>query len=279
MSEQATSHAGHGTDGHDSDGHDHAHGPEHYVKIWLLLLALLALSVAGPFLEIQVITLLTAFGIAVVKASLVVKYFMHLDVQPKYVMYFLATSLAFMVLFFFGIAPDVLHHEGQNWVNMAAEEEIVRAFTARRDAIDTAVRTGVDEHGHEVDEDHERELIAERDDITERLVEMGVAGAGEVSFDAATTFATTCGPCHGEGGAGDGAAAAALDPHPANFTDPAFWNDPEVTRDHEHIVTTIRDGGAAVGRSPLMAAFGAQFDEEQLEAMALFVEGLNPNAE
>ena len=105
-----------------------------------------------------------------------------------------------------------------------------------------------------------------------------MADAAEEQFDPATTFAPTCGPCHGTGGAGDGPAAAAMDPHPANFTDAGFWNSTEVTRDHEHIVTTIRDGGAATGRSPLMAAFGAQFDEEQLEAMANFVEGLNPNA-
>ncbi|MBX3269415.1 MAG: c-type cytochrome [Sandaracinaceae bacterium] len=236
MSDHAHSHGG--SEGHEGHGEEHAHhGPEHYVRIWVILLVLLAISVLGPMLEIQVITLVTAFGIAVVKAFLVCKYFMHLDVQPKYVLYFLTVALAFMLLFFFAVAPDVMNHEGQNWTNVAAQEHIARA-----------------------------------------LAEQGHGAAGEAGdFDAAGVFATTCGPCHGAGGAGDGAAAAALNPRPANFTDPAFWADS--SRTHEHILTVIRDGGPAAGRSPLMAAFGAQFDEAQLEALARFVESLNPNAQ
>ena len=91
----------------------------------------------------------------------------------------------------------------------------------------------------------------------------------------AGTSASPC--CSSCSGAGDGPAAAALEPHPANFTDPAFWADP--TRDHEHIVATITNGGASVGRSALMAAFGGQFDAEQIEALAAHVESLNPNHE
>ena len=49
-----------------------------YRKIYYLLLALLAISVAGPFLGIKWVTLITAFGIAIVKARLVVQNFMHL---------------------------------------------------------------------------------------------------------------------------------------------------------------------------------------------------------
>ena len=47
----------------------HLHHPN-YVKIWTILGGLLAIGVAGPFLEIQVVTLVTAFGIAIVKAYL-----------------------------------------------------------------------------------------------------------------------------------------------------------------------------------------------------------------
>ncbi|MEZ4337310.1 MAG: c-type cytochrome [Sandaracinaceae bacterium] len=235
MSEHAATHD-HGAEGHDAHSGPH-HSAKDYIRIWAILVVLLAISVAGPFLEIQVITLLTAFGIAVVKAFLVIKHFMHLDVQPKYVVYFLATALAFMALFFFAVAPDVMHHEGQNWVNMAAQAEIERALA---------------EQGH------------------------GAGGAEVEGFDAVATFQTTCGLCHGAGGAGDGAAAASLDPHPANFTDPEFWADP--ARTHERIVETITNGGAAVGRSPSMPAFGTQYSAEQIEALAAHVESLNPNA-
>ena len=92
---------------------EHAH-PD-YAKIYYTLLVLLVISVLGPMLEIQVVTLITAFGIAVVKAYLVVKNFMHLNVEPKYVTYLMATCLVFMLLFFAGVAPDVMKDAGDNW--------------------------------------------------------------------------------------------------------------------------------------------------------------------
>jgi caa(3)-type oxidase subunit IV len=86
-----------------------------YVKIWGILCVLLVVSLVGPELGIRVVTLLTAFGIAIVKAYLVVKYFMHVNVQPGYVAMLLTTALAFMLLMFAGIAPDVMKAEGTNW--------------------------------------------------------------------------------------------------------------------------------------------------------------------
>ena len=86
-----------------------------YVRIWVILCILLVVSIAGPFLEIRIVTLLTAFGIAIVKAYLVAKNFMHVNVQPRYVVYLLATSLAFLLLFFAGVAPDVMKPEGTGW--------------------------------------------------------------------------------------------------------------------------------------------------------------------
>jgi len=91
------------------------HGSQHYVKIWGVLLVLLVISIFGPFLEIWIVTLVTAFGIAFVKAYLVAKHFMHLNVQPGYVGYLLTTCLVFMLLFFAGVAPDVMKKDGDNW--------------------------------------------------------------------------------------------------------------------------------------------------------------------
>ena len=79
------------------------HAEEHhtnYVKIWAILVVLLGVSIAGPFFGHPVVTLVTAFGIAVVKAYMVAKNFMHVNVQPRYVAYLLGTALAFMLLFF-----------------------------------------------------------------------------------------------------------------------------------------------------------------------------------
>jgi caa(3)-type oxidase subunit IV len=104
-------------------GHDTHHG--NYVKIWAILVVLLAVSVAGPMLEIRFVTLLTAFGIALVKAYLVGKHFMHINHTPKFVPYLVATCLVFMLLLFAGTAPDIMNDTGSNWEKPAwvAEEE------------------------------------------------------------------------------------------------------------------------------------------------------------
>jgi caa(3)-type oxidase subunit IV len=101
-----------------------AHADHHhvnYIRIWQILLVLLVISVAGPFLEIQVVTLVTAFGIAIIKAYLVAKNFMHLNLEPRYAVYLLLTMLVFVFLFFAAVAPDVMKHEGQNWVKPRVE--------------------------------------------------------------------------------------------------------------------------------------------------------------
>ncbi len=106
-----------------SEHEEHAEHEVNYVKIWAILLGLLMVSLAGPTLEIKIVTLLTAFGVAIVKAYLVAKNFMHLNIEPRYAVYLLCTVLAFMLLFFAGTAPDVMKHEGSNWVKPAVEVE------------------------------------------------------------------------------------------------------------------------------------------------------------
>ncbi len=120
---------------------DHAddHGQAFYVKIWAILLVLLILSILGPilaphlefgFLKAWMITLMTAFGIAIVKAYLVAANFMHLNIEKRYITYLLTTMLMLMLLFFAGVSPDVMKHKGQNWENVAAEAEVERALKA-----------------------------------------------------------------------------------------------------------------------------------------------------
>lgn len=93
----------------------HTHHPN-YVKIWVILTVLLMISVAGPMFGIQAVTLITAFGIACVKAYLVAKNFMHINVAKRYVTYLITTCLVFMLLLFAGVAPDVMKPHGDNWV-------------------------------------------------------------------------------------------------------------------------------------------------------------------
>ena len=101
------------------------HGPQHYLKIWAILLVLLAISVAGPTLGIAWVTLVTAFGIACVKAFMVAKYFMHITAEAKFITYMVSTTLVFMLLFFAAVAPDVMKFEGSNWVKVDHSTQLI----------------------------------------------------------------------------------------------------------------------------------------------------------
>jgi caa(3)-type oxidase subunit IV len=235
-------HAEHHDDGHHVD----------YKKIYITLLILLVISVVGPFFEILWVTLITAFGIAIVKATLVVQNFMHLKVERAIIKWMLATSLVLMGLLFFGVAPDVMKHEGSRWVNVAALAAIDRGIPLDEKYGGDATHAEDGEDG-----DH-----AEDGEATEPA-----AAVTEAAFDPAAAYATICAGCHGAGGAGDGPAGAALDPSPASFTDAAFWAD----RDEDRIVTVILEGAQAVGGSALMAGWSALYDEDQARQIAQYI--------
>ncbi len=92
------------------------HGHVDYLKVYLALLVLLGVSLAGPLVGLWWLTLVTAFGVAVVKALMVAAYFMHLNIERRWVWYLLLLMLGFMIVLFAGVAPDVLQGEGQHWV-------------------------------------------------------------------------------------------------------------------------------------------------------------------
>ena len=95
--------------------HADAHSEAHYWKVWGILLVLLVISIFGPFLGIQVVTLITAFGIAIVKAYMVAKNFMHLDVEKRIIQWTLAVAVVIMAMLFAGVSPDVMHDTGHRW--------------------------------------------------------------------------------------------------------------------------------------------------------------------
>lgn len=99
--------------------HAHAtHAHPGYVKIWAILVGLLMLSVIGPMVGMLWLTLVTAFGIAIVKALMVAAYFMHLNIERTYIKYLLLIILALMLVLFAGVAPDVMKRAGQNWQHL-----------------------------------------------------------------------------------------------------------------------------------------------------------------
>ena len=131
----------------------------HYVRVYALLLVLLAVSIVGPVVggalnrQVDVfgmqfglgivITLTTAFGIAVIKAWLVIKNFMHLTIERVMPKLFLAASVLLLALFWGGVAPDVQNHEGRMWENDAAKEAVAR---------------GIPEDDHATEDDHAEDV-------------------------------------------------------------------------------------------------------------------------
>ena len=107
----------------------HVHHPN-YVKIWAILVALLVISVLGSMSSIRGLVLVAAFGIAVVKAYLVAKNFMHINLEKRWVAYLLVICLVFLLILFSGVAPDVMKHQGEHWDNYSAKQSVVAGLRA-----------------------------------------------------------------------------------------------------------------------------------------------------
>jgi len=128
---------------------EHAHPS--YFKTYIILLILMFSSLLGSEIgaavEIQAITILAAFGIAVVKAYLVAARFMHLNIEKRYVVYMLTTCLAFMGLFYAAISPDIQRDHGTNWKKPA--------WIEREAAWENGTWKDAQGHGHHKGEAHE----------------------------------------------------------------------------------------------------------------------------
>jgi mono/diheme cytochrome c family protein len=79
-----------------------------------------------------------------------------------------------------------------------------------------------------------------------------------------------CASCHGPEGNGDGPVSAGLDPKPAKHSDGNYMN----TLSDAHIEKVIKEGGASVGKSPLMAPWGATLSDAQVKDVMAFVRSL-----
>ena len=109
--------AEHAHPSHEAAHAEHAaHAHPNYGRVYALLLALLCVSVAGPMVGIRVVTIITAFGVAAYKAYLVAKNFMHINLEKRFISYLVLTVVVFVLLFFAGTAPDVMRHQGTQWV-------------------------------------------------------------------------------------------------------------------------------------------------------------------
>lgn len=84
------------------------------------------------------------------------------------------------------------------------------------------------------------------------------------------TYRHYCLTCHGEGGAGDGFNAFNLDPHPRDYTDPAF----QKKKTDAELADAIHRGGAGVGLSALMPPWGRTLSDSQINQVVLYIRTL-----
>jgi mono/diheme cytochrome c family protein len=173
---------------------------------------------------------------------------MHLRWEKRIMKWMLSTSVVLMFLLFAGVAPDVMKHEGSRWINDAALAATARGIEAPHHDADVAPTA-----------EQAKGSVEGEAAVTEAPVEQ--------AFDAKGAYGTVCTTCHGPAGAGDGPGAAALNPKPANFSEAAFW----ASRTDDQLVKVIREGGASVGKSALMPAWGGLYNEAQAKALVAYI--------
>lgn len=158
----------------------------------------------------------------------------------------------------------------ERYTTLARSPEVAqRGVTALIEAPDGAVLVSI-----MGDNDHPTGMIA-------RLAEAGAAnavGAGASApvsaAEAARLFGVNCARCHGAFGRGDGPDSQRLGDFVPDFTSEAFhrW------RTDEELLTAIREGGAAVGRGPMMPPWQGVLREHELEALRVLVRSWRPAA-
>jgi mono/diheme cytochrome c family protein len=79
-----------------------------------------------------------------------------------------------------------------------------------------------------------------------------------------------CASCHGQSGKGDGPAAAALNPKPRDHTDKEYMS----KMSDDEMLKVIKNGGASVGKSPLMPPWGASLKDEQIQDIMAYIRTL-----
>jgi len=97
---------------------------------------------------------------------------------------------------------------------------------------------------------------------------LAVPALGADDVDGKAVYEIRCAPCHGSGGGGDGPAAAALEPKPRNFHDPAFWRG----RTRTSLRLTVEQGRPGTMMSP----FKGVLTDAEIDGVVRYVESFRP---
>lgn len=83
-------------------------------------------------------------------------------------------------------------------------------------------------------------------------------------------YAANCSSCHGATGASDGPLGATLVPKPAQHNDGSYMNG----LSNDYVFKVIKEGGAAVGKSGMMAPWGTSLSDDKIWGLVEFVRSL-----
>ncbi len=81
-----------------------------YIMIWIWLLILVLVAVGATWLLPKVQALVLIFTVAVIKAFLVARNYMHLKHEKVIIYAFALVPLAFVIILFFALFPDFVFH-------------------------------------------------------------------------------------------------------------------------------------------------------------------------
>jgi cytochrome c oxidase subunit 4 len=87
-----------------SEEHSHSYGI--YILVWLGLMTLTAVTVAVAGINFGALTVATALLVASIKSFLVLKIFMHLNVEQKVFKIFVVAALFFIIVSFVLLFAD-----------------------------------------------------------------------------------------------------------------------------------------------------------------------------
>jgi cytochrome c553 len=90
----------------------------------------------------------------------------------------------------------------------------------------------------------------------------------EYVHDSLEDWVNNCQACHGAQGAGDGPAAIAFNPKPANFTDAGF----QASRSDDELIASITEGKGG------MPSFSSQLTAAQIGALVRYIRTLGPRS-
>ena len=87
-----------------SDSHS-----RHYLMIWIWLLALVVLSVAAASILPKTQALVLIFAVAILKALLVARNYMHLKNERAIIYAMVLIPLTFVIILLFALFPDFVY--------------------------------------------------------------------------------------------------------------------------------------------------------------------------